>query len=220
MEKASKIRVLIADDHPLFRQGVQTMLETADDMLWIGEATTGEEAVRLAEELQPDVILMDIRMPGLSGMEAAQRIQGSRPHIRILMLTMFSDNLSVLTAMKAGARGYILKDSSKEDILRAIRAVANGEAIFGSDVASRVIDLATRPSSAVQSFSDLTQREKDVLSLLADGASNAEIANVLNLSIKTVANNVSAILNKLQVQDRFQAMLLVKGNRKPADRET
>jgi len=213
MTIVTTIRVLVADDHPLFRQGVQTMLETTDDMRWVGEATTGEEAVRLAVELQPDVILMDIRMPGLSGMEAAQRIRDSHPHIGILMLTMFRDNLSVLTAMKAGARGYVLKDATKDDILRAIRAVASGEAIFSPDVASRVIDLATRPSAAVNAFTDLTLREKDVLSLMADGASNAEIASALNLSIKTVANNVSSILNKLQVQDRFQAIELVKGNR-------
>ncbi|GIO12379.1 DNA-binding response regulator [Cohnella xylanilytica] len=213
MNEAIPIRVLVADDHPLFRQGVQTMLETAEDMRWIGEATTGEEAVRLAEELQPDVILMDIRMPGMSGMEAAQRIRAARPEVRILMLTMFRDDASVLTAMKAGARGYILKDASKDEILRAIRAVAGGEAIFGPHVASRVIDFATRQEYGIEALKELTPREKEVLALLIEDAANSDIAAALGLSAKTVANHVSSILNKLQVRDRHEAARLLKGNR-------
>ncbi|MBW5445490.1 response regulator [Cohnella sp. CFH 77786] len=210
MSTAETIRVLIADDHPLFRQGVQTMLEMTEDLHCVGEATTGEEAVKLAQELEPDVILMDIRMPGLSGMEAAQRIRAAYPEIRILMLTMFKDDASVLTAMKTGARGYILKDASKDEILRAIRAVASGEAIFSPDVATRVIDYATRTTPAVTAMKDLTPREKEVLSLLIEGASNPDIAAALNLSAKTVANHVSAILNKLEVQDRYGAIRLFK----------
>ncbi|MFC0213962.1 response regulator [Paenibacillus chartarius] len=210
--KAGKLRILIADDHPLFRQGVRALLAGSPDMDIAGEATNGEEAVSLAAALEPDVVLMDIRMPGLNGIEATKRIVGKQPKVRVLILTMFQDDSSVFTAMRAGARGYVLKDADEEELMRAIRAVAGGEAIFSPNIAARMIDYfaMTRPAAREELFPELTTREREVLYLIADGASNAEIALKLELSGKTVANYVTNVLNKLQVEGRSEAARIAR----------
>lgn len=204
------LRILLADDHPMFREGVRSVLESADDMTVVGEAATGEEVVRLALELAPDVVLMDIRMPGINGIEATSQIRSVNRQIHILIFTMFKDDASVITAMKAGAQGYILKDAEKEDLLRAIRSVASGEAIFSGDVAARMIDFATRPMHRLDFFAELTYREKEVLSMVVEGASNHDISRILELSPKTVSNYMTNIYNKLQVSDRAEAIAKVK----------
>lgn len=209
----ARLRIMVADDHPLFREGVRNVVDSTEGMTVVGEAATGDEAVKLALELLPDVILMDIRMPGLNGIEATARIRSVHEGIRILMLTMFKDDDSVISGMKAGASGYILKDADKEDIVRAIRAVAAGEAIFGGDVASRLIAYAVRPSSRLDQYPELTDREKEVLQLMVEGCVNSDISAKLKLSPKTVSNYVSAILNKLQAPDRASAIQRVKQSR-------
>jgi DNA-binding NarL/FixJ family response regulator len=203
------LRVLIADDHPLFRHGIREILNLVPDIQVIGEASTGEESVTQAEALHPDVILMDVNMPGVNGIEATRRILRDSPHIRILMVTMFEDDGTVFAAMRAGARGYILKDADKENILRAIQAVGNGEAIFSPTIATRLIDFFSTQASTLpkEIFPSLTEREREILQLIARGQSNADIAHELSLSPKTVYNYVSNILSKLQVADRAQAII-------------
>lgn len=203
------LRVLIADDHPLFRHGIRDVLNLAPDIQVIGEATSGEEAITQADTLHPDVILMDVNMQGVNGIEATRRILHDSPHIRILVVTMFEDDGTVFAAMRAGARGYILKDAEKENILRAIQAVANGEAIFSPTIATRLIDFFTTQASALpkEVFPSLTEREREILQLIARGQSNSDIARELSLSSKTVYNYVSNILSKLQVADRAQAII-------------
>jgi DNA-binding NarL/FixJ family response regulator len=202
------IRILIADDHPVFRFGLKALLETEDDTEVVGEATTGAEAVVLAAELQPDIILMDLNMPDLSGLEATRRIIRANPDIGILVITMFDDD-SVFAAMRAGARGYILKGAEGEETLRAIRAVANGEAIFSPAVAERMMQFLTRPVTveAETPFPELTAREREVLALVAAGLTNTAIARRLTLSPKTIRNHVSNIFSKLQVADRAEAII-------------
>ncbi len=203
------LRVLIADDHPLFRHGIAALLQALPEFEVVGEATSGEEVVALAEQLQPDVILMDIHMPGFNGIAATRLILHTSPHIRILMVTMSEDDASVFTAMRAGARGYVLKDAQKDDMLRAIRAVGRGEAIFSPAIATRLIDFfaAPRPAVPPQAFPDLTDRERAILNLIAQGHNNPEIAARLVLSPSTVRNYVSNIFSKLQVVDRAQAIV-------------
>jgi DNA-binding NarL/FixJ family response regulator len=203
------LRVLIADDHPLFRHGIAALLVASPEFQVVGEARSGEEVVTLAEQLQPDVILMDIRMPGISGIDATRKILHTSPHIRILMVTMSEDNASVFAAMRAGARGYVLKEAQKDDMLRAIRAVGRGEAIFSPAVASRLIDFfaAPMPLAPPLAFPELTEREREILTLIAQGHSNPAIAERLVLSSSTVRNYVSNIFSKLQVVDRAQAII-------------
>lgn len=203
------LRVLIADDHPLFRSGMRSLLVADLENEVIGEATTGEEAVALASSLQPDIILMDLHMPGMGGIEATRRVLHSNPHIRILIVTMYEDDHSVFTAMRAGARGYLLKGASPDEVLRAIAAVGSGEAIFSPSIATRLIDFFAhlQPTALPQSLPELTEREHDILTLIAQGQSNPVIAKHLALSPKTVSNYVSTIFSKLQVADRAQAML-------------
>ncbi len=207
------LRILVADDHPLFRGGLRALLGAVPDTVVVGEATTGEEAVALAAELQPDVIVMDLQMPGVSGVEATRRVLDTNPHVGILIVTMFEDDDSVFAAMRAGARGYVLKDTDEEDMLHAIRAVGRGEAIFSPAVARRVIDFFTGVHAETQrdvpprTFPELTAREREVLDLIAQGLSNPEIAARLYLSPKTVRNHVSNIFAKLQVADRAQAII-------------
>lgn len=205
------IRLLIADDHPLFRDGLRVLLESVPNMQVIGEATMGSEVMAQAISLQPDLILMDIHMPGINGIEATRRILHTSPHIRVLILTMFEDDESVFAAIRAGAHGYLLKGAVQEETLRAIRAVANGEAIFGPPIAERLIHYFSRirPESKggpAQFFPELTEREYEILTLIAGRKSNADIAARLVLSPKTVRNHVSNILSKLQVADRAEAM--------------
>jgi DNA-binding NarL/FixJ family response regulator len=203
------IRILIADDHPLFRDGMHGLLDTVPDTEVVGEATSGEEALSLAGILQPDVILMDIKMPGINGIAATREILAASPHIGILMVTMLEDDESVFAAMRAGARGYVLKGANQADILLAIRAVASGEIIFGPGIARRVLRFFStiRPQAPQRVFPDLSERETELLALMAQGKSNQEIADQLDLSLKTVRNHVSNIFSKLQVADRAQAIL-------------
>jgi DNA-binding NarL/FixJ family response regulator len=203
------VRVLIADDHPLFREGMRGRLDRVADIAVVGEAASGEEAVELAKELVPHVVLMDIKMPGLNGIEATREILRASPRVGVLVLTMFEDDDSVFAAMRAGAKGYLLKDSGGEGVVYAIRAVTSGEAVFGPGVAERIIGFFSVPRSAApqRAFPELTEREEEVLSLVAQGKSNQEIARQLFVSLKTVRNHVSHILLKLQVADRAQAVI-------------
>jgi DNA-binding NarL/FixJ family response regulator len=203
------LRVLIADDHPIFRNGMRALLASVPDMEVVGEATNGDEALAQAVALQPDVILMDLQMPGIGGIEATRGIMLASPHIRVLVVTMFEDDYSVFAAMRAGARGYVVKGVNPEEMLRAIRAVGSGEAIFSPTIAARLIAFfaAPRPPVPPHTFPELTEREREILDLIAQGAKNAEIASRLVLSPKTVRNHVSNIFSKLQVADRAHAIV-------------
>lgn len=205
------IRVLLADDHPFFLYGVSTYLKTVPEIEIVGEANSGEDVVNQAKQLNPDVILMDIRMPGMNGIEATKKIKQSNPETNILIFTMFKDDQSVFTAMRMGAKGYILKDAGKEEIIRAIKTIAAGEAIFSAEIAAKMVHYfsSTRPAASEQLFPELTSREREVLYLIADGAANKEIAEHLNISNKTVSNYVTNILNKLQVSSREEAIQIV-----------
>ena len=203
------IRVLIADDHPLFREGMRGRLDRVADIDVVGEAANGDEAVEMAKRLEPDVILMDIKMPGLNGIEATRKISQANPQVNVLVLTMFEDDDSVFAAMRAGAKGYLLKDSGGEGVVHAIRAVASGEAVFGPGVAERIIGYfsVSRSATPQRAFPELTEREEEVLSLIAQGKSKQEIAKALFLSVKTVRNHATNIFLKLQVADRAQAVI-------------
>ncbi len=212
-------RVVLADDHPLFREGVASLLGRSGDSVLVAEAATGEEAIRLADELLPDIVLMDIKMPGMGGTEATRKIVGRNPHIGVIVLTMFEDEESVFAALKAGARGYVLKDADRGMLLEAIRAVARGEALLGPSVARRVLEQFAQmstpapesprsaPSAERESFDELTPRELEVLGLIATGLRNREIAGRLVISERTVGNHISNIFAKLQVADRTQAIV-------------
>jgi DNA-binding NarL/FixJ family response regulator len=209
------IRILIADDHPVFRFGLRALLNAMPDTEVVGEVTAGDEVIALAPTLRPDVILMDINMPGVNGIEATRRIRETNPDIRILMVTML-ENDSVFAAMRAGARGYVVKGAEPAEVLRAIRAVADGEAIFSPGIAERLIHYFTTPpaaagdrtsSEAAPIFPDLTEREREVLGLIAQGLTNSAIAQRLVLSPKTVRNYITEIFSKLQVADRAQAII-------------
>lgn len=206
---SEKIRILIADDHPLFRDGMHGLLDSVPDTHVVGEAANGQEAIALAESLQPDMILMDIKMPGINGLQAMREILSTSPHIRILIVSMLEDDDSVFAAMRAGARGYVPKGANQTEMLRAIRAVANGEAIFGPGIAQRLISFfsSSKPSVQARIFPELTERESEVLALIAQGRTNEEIAEQLLLSLKTVRNHASNIFSKLQVADRAQAVI-------------
>jgi DNA-binding NarL/FixJ family response regulator len=199
------VSVLVADDHPVFRQGLATLLDGVPDIELIGEAADGDEAVTVALELKPDVVLMDVRMPGLNGIEATRRIVAADRSIGILVLTMFEDDDSVFAAMRAGARGYLLKGSERDEVMRAIRSIAAGEAIFGPAIARRLIGYFS--SASTEAFPELTAREREVLELIAQGRNNQAIADELVLSLKTVRNHVSNVFNKLQVTDRAGAIV-------------
>ena len=203
------IRVMIADDHPLFRDGLRAMFESEPDIELVGEAATGLEAVALAGRVLPDVALMDIQMPDLDGIEATRRVMTASPKTRVLVVTMFEDDDSVLAAMRAGARGYVVKGMRSADAIRAIRAVAEGEAIFSPAIAVRLINMLSEASPAARPavFPELTERERQTLELIAQGHKNAVIAERLHLSPKTVRNYVTSIFDKLQLEDRSQAIV-------------
>jgi DNA-binding NarL/FixJ family response regulator len=203
------LRVLTADDHPMFRDGIQALIAATADLVSVGEARTGDEAVELAATLLPDLILMDIQMPGRNGVEATRQILAATPTIRVLIVSMFEDDASIFTAMRAGARGYILKDADRADIVRAIRAVGQGEAIFSPAIATRVLEYFATPPRPVASadFPELTERECEILGLIAQGHRNGDIARKLVLSPNTVRNYVSSIFTKLQVADRGHAII-------------
>jgi DNA-binding NarL/FixJ family response regulator len=200
------IRILIADDHPLFRDGLRALLMSLPDAEVVSEAATGEDAIAQAAALQPDLILMDIQMPGVNGIEATRRILQASPHIGVIVLTMFEDNDSVFAAMRAGARGYLLKGADQTEIVRAIQAVSSGEALFSPAIASRMMTFFAAPRPATP-FPELTEREREILNFIAQGHNNVEIADRLALSAKTVRNHISNIFSKLQVADRAQAIV-------------
>lgn len=200
------LRLLIVDDHPLFRKGVRALIGVQTDMTVIGEAEDVAGAVELALAEQPDVVLMDLQMPDGSGIQATRAIVEASPAIHVLIVTMFEDDDSVFAALRAGARGYVLKGSDEEDLLRAIRSVARGEAIFSPTIASRVLTYFNRPAPAPL-FPILTEREREILTLIAQGKNNQAIAKDLFLSPKTVANHVSNIFSKLQVAGRSEAII-------------
>ncbi|MGZ9235831.1 MAG: response regulator [Anaerolineales bacterium] len=208
-----QIKVLIADDHVFYREGVRALLSNLQEISVVGEASNGEEVISKAAELKPDVILMDLKMPGMNGIEATRWIIERQSNIGILVITMFDDDDSVFAAMRAGARGYLLKDADKDELVRAILAVEKGGAIFSPAIAQRMIQYFTaspaRQSASTKSaeFGELTERELEILDLIAQGHNNTVIANKLSLSIKTVQNYVSSILTKLQVADRAQAIV-------------
>jgi DNA-binding NarL/FixJ family response regulator len=204
-------RVLIADDHALFRYGMRAMLGAEPRYEVVGEASTGEEAVAMAAELKPDIVLMDLQMPGINGIEATRQIMGDSPHVGVVVVTMFEDDDSVFAAMRAGARGYVLKGADAEEVLKVVGAVAEGEAHFGPEIAKRLMGFFITPQSPAapppRAFPEITEREEEVLSLIAQGKSNQEIARELYLTIKTVRNHASNIFLKLQVADRAQAVI-------------
>jgi DNA-binding NarL/FixJ family response regulator len=199
------LRVLIADDHPVYRDGLGAALSSAGFDV-VSEAADGRQAVALSLELQPDVVIMDLDMPGMGGIEATRRIAHGSPHIAILVLTMLADDDSVFAALRVGARGYLLKGAGQAEIVRAVEAVADGGAVFGASIARRVMDHFSG-EHAVEPFPELTAREREVLAMVAAGQSNSAIAAQLALAPKTVRNHISNILTKLQVADRAQAII-------------
>jgi DNA-binding NarL/FixJ family response regulator len=203
------LRVLVADDHVIFRDGLRALLASTPDAELVGEAATGEEAISLANSLQPDLVLMDLQMPDLNGIEATRRIVHDSPHIRVLIVTMFEDDSSVLAAMRAGARGYLLKGATHAEMARALRAVGEGEAIFSPAIAARLMEFfaSFQPATLPQVFPELSDREREILDLIARGHKNPDIAVRLVLSPKTVRNHVTNILSKLQVTDRSEAII-------------
>jgi DNA-binding NarL/FixJ family response regulator len=208
-EERGVVRVVIADDHASFRSGLRSLLAQVDGLDVIGEAATGDEAVARVAGLHPDVVLMDLAMPGLDGIEATRRIVDASPHVAVLVLTMSDDDDSVFAAVQAGARGFVLKGAQRTELVRSIRAVAAGDAIFGPAVARRLMAYfaGPHPTGAETAFPELTEREREILELVAQGRSNADITAHLVLSPKTVRNHVSNIFSKLQVRDRAEAIV-------------
>jgi DNA-binding NarL/FixJ family response regulator len=204
------IQLIIADDQTITRAGLRTLLSVQENIEVVGEAANGEEVVGLAAALQPDVILMDLRMPGMNGIEATRRIHRTSPHIAILVLTVFEDDTSVFPAIRAGARGYLLKNVDQDELLRAIRTVSGGGAIFSPGIAQRVLGYLNQPEPDLPKnvFDELTPRERQILELVAQGKSNSEIGTSLNLSAKTISNNISNVLLKVQAADRAKLMLM------------
>ncbi|GLY41584.1 DNA-binding response regulator [Amycolatopsis sp. NBRC 101858] len=202
------LRVLVVDDHPLFRFGVCTLLDAEPGIEIVGEAASGGAAIDAAGALLPDVVVMDLHLPDLSGIQATRHIAAVSPDTGVLMLTMADESESVFAAMRAGARGYLLKDAQPDEIIRAVQAVARREAIFGPDIANRVLGFFNQPPPASEPvFPELTAREREVLSLIAAGHSNGVIANTLCLSPKTVRNHISNVFAKLHVADRAEAIV-------------
>ncbi|MET3697561.1 LuxR family two component transcriptional regulator [Bacillus oleivorans] len=205
------IKVLVVDDHPLFREGIATLLQSTEDAELIGEAANGEEAIDLALMLRPDVILMDLNLPKKNGIEATRLITNQFPAIGVLILTMFDDDDSVFAALKAGARGYLLKGANRTETIRAIQAVANGESIFSPAIAGRLLQFfkGFQPATPLI-FPQLTERERDILELIVEGKDNAEISRILGITLKTVRNHISNIYSKLHVADRTEAITQAK----------
>jgi two-component system, NarL family, response regulator NreC len=198
-----KIRILLADDHQLMRSGIRLMLERESDLSVVGEASDGREAVALAKSMRPDVVVMDIGMANLNGIEAAQQVTQNRPEVAIVMLSMHSDESYVLRALKAGARGYLLKDSAEADLIKAVHAVAGGKSFFSPAVSKVLLDDYVRKlkrSGADDAYDLLTPREREVLQLVAEGKSNKDIANLLNLSVYTVESHRSNLMEKLNLR--------------------
>jgi DNA-binding NarL/FixJ family response regulator len=207
MSEGTALRVLVVDDHPLFRFGLCAALSQRDDIEVVGEAAGGQAAIAAAGSTGPDVVVMDLHLPDLGGVEATRAITNTNPDIGVLVLTMFDDSESVFNAMRAGARGYLLKGAEPDELVRAVQAVARGEAIFGQSIAAQVLRYFNGLTASTVSFPELTAREREVLELIAAGRNNSEIAQVLSLSGKTVRNHVSTIFGKLRVADRAQAIV-------------
>lgn len=210
MSIPSRITIVVVDDHPVVRNGLVALLGTIPGFDVVGEAADGNAAVRVVEEVQPDVVLMDVRMPGMDGVEATRRIREKVPGCRVLTLTMHDDDATVFTAMKAGAQGYLLKEAEQDDIVRAVHAVMAGEAIFGPGVATRLLGYFAEPPTMVGAdvnFPELTERERTILDLLAQGKRNSDIAAQIYLSPKTVSNHLTSIFAKLQVAGRGEAIV-------------
>jgi DNA-binding NarL/FixJ family response regulator len=205
----TRLRLVIADDHPVFRHGLRALLGSVPDVEVVGEAATGEQAVEVTVRERPDVVLLDLHLPGVDGIEACRRIRQEAPQVRVLVVTMFEEDSSVLAAVRAGAMGYLVKGADQDEILRAVRAVASGEAIFGPTIAERLMEYLATPALDIHrhAFTQLSDRERDVLGLLAEGLDTSTIARRLGLSPKTVRNHVSSIFTKLQVADRSQAIV-------------
>jgi DNA-binding NarL/FixJ family response regulator len=211
-EAAAVVRVVVVDDHPVVRRGLSALLSSLDDVEVVGEAPDGESAVREVQLAHPDVVLMDVQMPGIDGIEATRRIRATSPDVAVLVLTMFDDDATVFTAMQAGARGYLLKGAEQDEISRALHAVVAGEAIFGPGVAARVLGFfgEARPAAPDPVFPELTDRERQILDQLANGRRTSAIANDLHLSSKTVSNHLTAIFAKLQVASRAEAIVVAR----------
>lgn len=209
----SQIRILVADDHTLFREGIAALLSTTKDISLVGEAANAQEVIAKAQELAPDVVLMDINMPGMDGVQATRAILKNQPEIAVVMVTMLEEDASVFSAMRAGARGYVLKGAQHRELLETIRAAAVGQVLFGPNIATRMkgffIDLASEKSaqSPEEAFPELTSRELEVLDLIAQGVSNSQIAKTLVISGKTVRNHITSIFSKMQVADRAKAIV-------------
>lgn len=204
------IRILVVDDHPMFRNGLHALLDSLPQMKWIGEASDGQAAIEMALRLQPDVILMDIQLPEMNGIDATRQILHDSPHIGVLIVTMYEDDDMVFAAMQAGARGYLLKGADQDEIIRAMQAVSEGQAIFSPGIAQRLVNYFSKSRSAAFPslvFPELTEREREILDLIAAGFNNTDIAERLVLSNKTVRNHVSNVLSKLQVSDRAHAIV-------------
>jgi DNA-binding NarL/FixJ family response regulator len=204
------LRVLLADDHPVVRRGIAALLSTLEGVELVGEASTGAEAIREAVLVRPSVVVMDVRMPDMDGVEATRRLAAAAPECAVLMLTMFDDDETVFAAMRAGARGYLLKGAAQEDILQAIRSVAAGHVVLGPGVAQRLLDHLSAPAPAAPAeaaFPELTARERQILDLVAAGRNNTAIAAELGLATKTVVNHVTAIFTKLRLASRAEAIV-------------
>ncbi len=210
---AAPVRVVLADDHPMYRYGVAAVLATTDEIELVGEASDGAGLIALAARELPDVVLTDLAMPGLDGVSACRELLARQPDLGVLVLTMHADDESLVSALRAGARGYLIKGADKAELIRSILAVAGGQAVYGAPVARRIAELFGAARSATPAFPDLTPREREVLGLLADGARNSEIARQLGMTDKTVRNHVSAILMKLQVPDRTAAAIKARDAR-------
>ena len=213
IRETTTIRVLVVDDHRLFREGLTALLEAVPDTVVVGEAGSGEQALARAAELTPDVVLMDIMMGDMNGIEATRRLLSDHPDIEVVMLTMLEDDDSLFAAMCAGAHGYILKGADTADVLRTVRAVAGGEALFGPAIARRLTSFfqhAAGKGLSVSPFPELTDREREVLDLIAEGMDNRQIASRLFISGKTVSNHISNVFAKLRIADRAQAIVAAR----------
>ena len=213
MKADSPIRILIADDHSFFRDGVRLLVENTPDFELAGEVDTALDAVKYTDEKQPDVVLMDVKMPPSDGIAATRQIVKENPHVNVLILTMFDDDKNVFNALQAGAKGYMLKGVNQEELSRTIRSVAAGNAVFGSGIAEQMRAFFSRLQRGEQAhvFPELTRREHHILNLIAEGLKNKAIASECDISEKTVRNHITSILSKLQVSNRTEAILKLRG---------